>query len=118
MHSCMQQPRRYPFMRRMLFPYSGEEALTFKQSLRVLFAWMILVPLVMSCCSLVLTLLFAYALPRIATFFLFTFLSGFCIFGGLGVLVIIVNNQSARIRQARKATRASDTSGDFYGSER
>ena len=118
MRSCMQQSPRYTFMRRMLFPYSGEEALTFKQSLRVLFAWMFLVPLVMSCCSLMFTLLFAYSLPRIVTFFLFTFLSGFCIFGGLGVLVVIVNNQSARIRQARKATKASDTSGDFYGSER
>ena len=118
MRSCMQQKPRYLLMRRVLFPYSGEEALTFKQILRVLFAWMILVPLIMSLCSLVLTLLFADSLQRIATFFLFTFLSGFFIFGGLGVLVVIVNNQSARIRQVRKATRASNTSGDYYGSER
>lgn len=114
----MQRPPRYTLMRRILFPYSGEEGLSFKQSLRVLLAWAILVPLIMSLCSLVLTLLFAYSLQKIGMYMLFTFLSGFFIFGGLGLLVVIVNNQSARIRQARRDARASNTSGDFYGSER
>jgi hypothetical protein len=115
----MQRSRpRYTPMRRLLFPYSGEEALTLKQALRVLFAWAILVPLVMSLCSLALTLLFAYPVLKIGFYMLFTALSGFFIFGGLGLLVVIVNNQSARIHQAREAARASNTRGDIYGSER
>jgi hypothetical protein len=117
-HSPMQRPQRYTLMRRILFPYSGEEALSFKQSLRVLFAWAISVPLLMSLCTLVFTLLLSLSLQKIGTYLLFTFLSGFFIFGGLGLLIVIVNNQSARIHRARKAARVSNTSGDFYGSER
>ena|SRR5947209_19357887 len=109
------QPR-YTLFRRLLFPYSGENALSLKQSLRVLLAWMILVPLTMSLCTLVLTTSFAYSLQNISMYFLFTFLSGFFIFGGLGLLIVITNNKLARIRQARRAARSSNTSGDFYGS--
>jgi hypothetical protein len=118
MPSPMQRPPRYTFMRRILFPYSGEEVLSLKQSLRVLFAWVIFVPLLMSLCTLMLTSLMAYSLQKIGLYFLFTFLSGFFIFGCLGLLVVAVNNQSARIRQVRKAARVNNTSGDFYGSER
>jgi hypothetical protein len=110
---------RYTFFRRLLFPYSGEEALTFKQSLRVLLAWMIVFPLVLSLCPLGLTAVFAYSLQKMATLFLFAFFSGFFIFGGLGLLVVIVNNQSARIRQKRerqRAARFSNTSGGRHGS--
>jgi len=109
------QPR-FTLFRRLLFPYSGENALSLKQSLRVLLAWMILVPLVMSLCTLTITVLFAYSLSQVGMFLLFTFLSGFFIFGGLGLLVVITNNKLAHIREARKATRSSNTSGDFYGS--
>lgn len=110
---------QYTFFRRLLFPYSGEEALTFKQSLRVLLAWMIVFPLVLSLCPLALTAVFAYSWQKMATLFLFAFLSGFFIFGGLGLLVVIVNNQSARIRQRRdrqRANRFSNTSGGRHGS--
>jgi hypothetical protein len=114
----MQRPPRFTLVRRILFPYSGEEVLSFKQSLRVLFAWVMFVPLLMSLCTLAFTSLLSYSLQAVGTYLLFTFLSGFFIFGGLGLLVVIVNNQSARIHQARKAARVSNTSGDFYGSER
>jgi hypothetical protein len=114
----MQKPAqpRHRLLRRLLFPYSGDEALSFKQSLRVLLAWMVLLPLLMSLCTLVLAAVFAYPLERIGLFFLFTFVSGFFIFGGLGILVVITNNSSARIRQARKASNVHNTQGGGYGS--
>ncbi len=115
----MQQntPRmRYTLFRRLLFPYSGEEVLSLKQSLRVLLAWMVLLPLFMSLCIVLLTAIFSYPLEKIGTFFVFTFLSAFFIFGGLGLLVIWVNNSSARIRQRRKATNGHNTTGGRYGS--
>jgi hypothetical protein len=110
------RPGRYGFFRRLLFPYSGEDALTFKQSLRVLAAWMVMLPLVLSLCPLGLTLTFGYSLSRIVMLFLFAFFSGFFIFGALGLLVVIVNNQSARIHKRRRATGASNFSGGRDGS--
>ena len=107
----MDKAPRYPFFRRLLFPYSGEDALNLKQSLRVLLAWMIVLPLVLSLCPLALAASFSYSLQKVAMLFLFAFISGFCIFGGLGLLAVIVNNQSAHIRQRRKATGVNNTSG-------
>ena len=112
---------RYPLLRRILFPYSGEESLSFKQSMRVLVAWIAFFSLPMSACPLILAALNAYSFQRIAWLVLFAFLSGLGIFGSLGVLVVVTNNRSARIRQAKKVTRvssfqANNANGDMYGS--
>ena len=117
----MQKSTRYSLLRRVLFPYSGEDALTLKQSLRVLLAWMLFFPLTMSIFPLVLIILYSYPLQRGIWLFLFAFLSGVFVFGILGVLVIVVNNMSAHIRRAKKYTSvsnrdASKASGDRYGS--
>ena len=114
----MQKPTqpRHGLLRRLLFPYSGDEALSFKQGLRVLLAWMVLLPLLMSLSTLVIAVIFSYPLQKIGLFFLFTFLSCFFIFGSLGVLVVLTNNSSARIRQARKASNVHNTQGGRYGS--
>jgi hypothetical protein len=92
-------------MRRILFPYSGEEPLSLKQSLRVMLAWMLLFPLSMSLITVVIAVLEAYTLQGIAKAFAFSFLSGVCIFGMLGWLVVIVNNKSARIHRAWKTRK-------------
>ncbi len=112
---------RYPLLRRILFPYSGEDALSFKQSMRVLLGWAVVIPLAISLCPLLLAAPLSYSFQRMAWLILFAFLSGVFIFGGLGLLVVVTNNKSARIRQAKKVTRvsnikASNTSGDMYGS--
>jgi len=112
----MQNPPRYAFFRRLLFPYNGENALSARQGLRVLLGWTLFLPLVLSLCSLAPAALLSYSLQQMAIFFLFAFLSGFFIFGGLGLLVVVVNNKSASIRRARKVTGASNTTGDRYGS--
>ncbi len=112
---------RYPLLRRILFPYSGEDVLSFKQGMRVLLAWVVFFSLPMSICPLIQAALYSYSFQRMAWLFLFAILSGVGVFGGLGVLVVVTNNKSARIRQAKKVTgmsnfKASNANGDMYGS--
>ncbi|HLX58092.1 MAG TPA: hypothetical protein VKR83_13810 [Ktedonobacteraceae bacterium] len=101
----MQNTRRYSLMRRFLFPYSGEESLTYRQSVRVMLAWAVITPLFMSLLIVVIAALITTSLQSIFMMFAFAFLSGMCIFGILGWLIILVNNRSARIRRAWKAQR-------------
>jgi undecaprenyl pyrophosphate phosphatase UppP len=115
---AMQHRRRYSLFRRVLFPYDGVEALTWKQIVRVLLGWILIVPLLLSCCTLILTLIFGLPPQQIEEDVLFTFLSIAFIFGCLGVLVVITNNLSARVRQGKKTDRVSNTSGVRYGSKR
>jgi antibiotic biosynthesis monooxygenase (ABM) superfamily enzyme len=98
----MQTTRRFPLMRRFLFPYSGEDPLSPRQGARVLLAWAILLPLFMSLLIALLVLLMASPWQRILEMFAFAFFSGMCIFGILGLLIILVNNRSARIRREWK----------------
>jgi hypothetical protein len=96
---------RHAFLRRILFPYDGVEALTWKQMLRVLLGWILLVPLFFSCCTLVLALVFGASLQQVEGDVLFTFLSIAFIFGCLGVLVVVTNNLSARVRLGNKTNK-------------
>ena len=98
----MQTIPRYRLMRRALFPYSGEEALTLKQGMRVILAWMLLIPLIMSLLVLAIALVGGSSASRTLEFFAFALISGACIFGLLGWLIVLVNNRSARIRRAWK----------------
>ena len=99
----MQNPQHYTLMRRILFPYNGEEPLSARQGTRVVLAWALLFPLVMSIITLLIAVLASFTLPKMVLFFVFTFLSGFFIFGILGVVVVSMSNRSARIRQVWKA---------------
>ena len=101
----MQSPQHYSLIRRILFPFSGEETLTAKQATRVVLAWALLFPLIMSIITLLIAILASFTLLKMVLFFAFTFLSGFCIFGILGLIVVSMSNRSARIRQAWRATR-------------
>lgn len=85
--------------------------LSLKQSVRVLLAWMVLLPLIMALLTVCITAIFSYPLERIGLFFVFTFLSAFFIFGGLGIMVIWVNNSSVRIHQKRKAANDYSVNG-------
>ena len=103
MYNTPRPTSRYSFARRLLFPYSGEEALSLKQSLRVLVSWALLIPFVMSLLALGVALLRAYPVESLLSLFVFAFVSGAAIFGILGWLIIAMNNRSARIRRAWKA---------------
>jgi len=101
----MQNTQHYGLMRRILFPFSGEEPLSPKQGTRVVLAWALLFPLIMSIVTLLIAILASFTPLKMLLFFAFTFLSGFCIFGILGLIVVIMSNRSARIRQAWRTTR-------------
>ena len=102
----MEQPPRthQSLFRRVLFPYSGEEALKPRQALRVLLAWAIPIPLSMSLCTLALSALLALTASKALLLFVLAFLSGVLVFGILGWLVVSMNNRSAHLRQAGRAT--------------
>lgn len=99
----MQNTQRFPLMQRFLFPYSGEDPLTPRQGARVMLAWAILLPLFMSLLIALVVFLMASSWQRVLALFAFAFFSGMCIFGILGLLIILVNNRSARIRRAWRA---------------
>ena len=60
----MQHKPRYMLMRRILFPYSGEQPLSLKQSLRVMLAWMLVFPLGMSLLTLTITVIGSYPVQK------------------------------------------------------
>lgn len=99
----MQNPSRFPLTKRLLFPYSGEHPLTMKQALRVVLAWALLFSLPVSLCVLALTAMEGYSTPQMLSSVLFAFLSGAFIFGMLSVLIVVMSNRAAHIRQAWKA---------------
>lgn len=107
---------RYSPVRRVLFPYSGEEPLTLLQSLRVIGTWALLFPLGMVLITLVITLLRSYSINEMLMLLLIMFLSGVGIFGGLALLLVAMGNRAARIYQARSATKPSSAPGGRYGS--
>lgn len=99
----MQNPSRFSLTRRFLFPYNGEDPLSLKQGLRVVLAWMLLFSLPISLIVLVLTALEGFGAPRIITSVAFAFLSCAFIFGMLSILIVVMSNRAAHIRQAWKA---------------
>lgn len=101
----MQHKPRYKLMRRILFPYSGEEPLSLKQGLRVMLAWILFFPLCISLLTLVFVVIGSYPLQRMVEFLVFAFISSAFIFGILGLLIVIMNNRSARFRQTWKTQR-------------
>jgi len=101
----MQHKPRYKLMRRILFPYSGEEPLSLKQGLRVMLAWILFFPLCISLLTLVFVAFGSYPLQRMVELLVFAFISSAFIFGILGLLIVSMNNRSARFRQTWKTQR-------------
>src|SRR5207244_12057475 len=79
----MQHKPRYRLMRRILFPYSGEQPLSLKQSLRVMLAWVLFFPLGMSLLTLRIIVFGLYPVLKMLIFVIFTFFSYVFIFGFL-----------------------------------
>ena len=101
----MQHKPRYKLMRRILFPYSGEEPLSLKQGLRVMLAWILFFPLCISLLTLVFVVFGSYPLQRMVEYMVFAFITSAFIFGILGLLIVSMNNRSARFRQTWKTQR-------------
>ncbi|MBE3558903.1 MAG: hypothetical protein IMW89_06720 [Ktedonobacteraceae bacterium] len=110
---------RIGFFRRLLFPYSGDQVLTFQQGRRVILTWVLFFGLALSLGSLPveLALMQTVSLRVLALSFLLSFLAGGIIFGGFALLVVAMNNQAARFVQQRKqAGHDHNTSGGRHGS--
>jgi hypothetical protein len=89
-------------MRRILYPYSGEQPLSMKQNLRVMLAWILFFPACMSLITLAIVVIGSYTVQQIVILVMFTFLSGVFIFGLLGLLVVTMSNKAARLHQTWK----------------
>jgi len=98
----MQHRPRYRLLRRILFPYDGDQPLSMKQSVRVMLGWMIFFPLTMSLVALVLSSILSYPVQKIVLYVLVSFLGGVFIFGLFGLLVISLSNKAARLHQTWK----------------
>jgi len=98
----MQHRPRYRLMRRILYPYTGEQPLSLKQSLRVLLGWILFFPLTMSLLALVLTIIELYPIQKIVLFVILSFFSGVFIFGLFGLLIVTMSNKAARLHQTWK----------------
>ena len=101
----MQHTPRYGLMRRILYPYSGEQPLSLQQSLRVLVAWMLFFPICMTLFTLTFAVLGSYSFHKMIIVVIFTFLSGVFIFGLLGLLVVTMSNRAARMHQTWKTQK-------------
>lgn len=102
----MQNQSSVPLMQRVLFPYSGEEPLSFVQGLRVVLTWVLCFALPLTLCVLLLTQVEHFSAQRTLSSLVFAFLSGGGTFGILSMLIVIMSNRAARIRQAWKARNA------------
>src|SRR5579859_194242 len=102
----LEQPR-FKLMRRLLFPYSGEEPLTRRQGARVILAWAFFFALVMSLGTLpiIVALMEPFSLQKTVRLFLLSFVSGAVIFGVLALIVVILSNRTARMLQRRRAAQ-------------
>lgn len=102
-----QQPRFSP-VRRLIFPYDGRDALTHKQARRVIITWALFFSLIILIASLpVAALLNSSSLGRLVLSLLIVFLAGMIIFGLFAWFVVLLTNQSARVRQKQKEKDAA-----------
>jgi hypothetical protein len=118
-YSCMQNrpnQSRHALFRRILFPYSGDEVLTVRQGLRVVLAWILLIPVTMTLCALPVSIAVAGSLYKALVMTLLVFGSGALIFGVLGCFVVGVNNWAVRVRDERRARKSTGDRGGRYGS--
>ncbi|QBD80052.1 hypothetical protein EPA93_30345 [Ktedonosporobacter rubrisoli] len=113
----MQTQPQFGLIRRVLFPYSGEEPLTRQQSLRVIAIWAIVFTFPVILCTL--TAIFMAQPPFVRALLLLigALLFGIIIFGVTAWACISVINRTARLRQQQQnARRTNSTSGGRYGS--
>jgi len=99
----MQQiPQNYSLVRRLLFPFSGEETLSAKQSLRVIMAWAIIFTVPMVLCTAASAILVVASLTKAVILLLSVIVGGLIIFGLSAWAVVLANNRAVRIRQQSK----------------
>ena len=113
----MQNRPRSSAIRRLLFPYSGEQPLSRKQGLRVIIAWALFFSSALVLCAApVAVVVGIHMIEKTMLFLLISFLAGLIIFGILAWFVVSMSNRAARLFQARKTTTTGSAGGGRYGS--
>ncbi|HTI15288.1 MAG TPA: hypothetical protein VL461_12100 [Dictyobacter sp.] len=116
-----QERPRYLLVRRLLFPYSGEEPLTQSQAARVILSWATIFPVALTVGTLPCILVFGSQASgqRVALLLLMAFVVGVAIFSVLAWFVVFMINRSARFMQQQRVQKSymtDDPSGGRYGS--
>ncbi len=113
----MQNRPRQLAIRRLLFPYSGEQPLSHKQGLRIIITWALFFSSTLVICAApVAVVIGIHMMGKTLLFLLISFLAGLIIFGILAWFVVSMSNRAARLFQARKTTTTGSTGGGRYGS--
>jgi hypothetical protein len=113
----MQNRPRSSAIRRLLFPYSGEQPLSHKQGLRLILTWALFFSSMLTICASPVALVVGiHMIGKTMLFLLISFLAGLVIFGILAWFVVCMSNRAARLFQARKTTTTGSASGGRYGS--
>lgn len=111
------QPQtHYSLVRRLLFPFNGEEPLSQRERLRVMRGWIVLFTPGVLLITLVISLIVKAPLPKVFLLLLFALLFGIVMFGLMGWLTVSMSNRTARIFQAHRAQKATTARGGRYGS--
>ncbi len=93
---------RFLLLRRLLFPYTGEEPLTRAQGYHVIITWSLFFSLVLSVATLPIILVIkAVSVQELALILLLTFLASMVIFGTMAWFVVVMVNRCARFVQRR-----------------
>jgi hypothetical protein len=102
----MQTQPQYSLIRRVLFPYSGREQLSLRQSLRLVIIWALLFTSPMVLCTLGTVLLAHTPTAKSITILLSVLLGGLIIFGLTAWVVVRVTNRTAQISLKSERERA------------
>jgi hypothetical protein len=97
---------RFSLARRLLLPYTGEDALTGAQARRLILTWFVFFALVLSLGSLPVGAALTSSMERLVVVFLLTFFGGGTIFALTAGLVIYFLNRTALYKQKWQAQRA------------
>ncbi|GHO44100.1 hypothetical protein [Ktedonospora formicarum] len=109
------QPQDYSLIRRILFPYSGNEQLTPRQRLRVITIWALFFTIPMLLCTVLMGLAAKTNTSKLLIILGIVLVAGMVLFGATAAFAVSTNNRSVRKRQQSK-DRADNTSGGRYGS--
>lgn len=111
-----QKQTEYSFVRRLLFPFNGEEPLSTREGLRVIRGWMLLFTPGVLLITLVISLIVKAPPAKVFLLLLIALLFGCVMFGLMGWLAVNMSNRTARIFQAHRAQKATTARGGRYGS--
>ncbi|GAC1427274.1 MAG: hypothetical protein PVS3B3_14720 [Ktedonobacteraceae bacterium] len=111
-----QKHTEYSFVRRMLFPFNGEEPLSLREGLRVIRGWILLFTPGVLLITLAISLVGKASLSKMLLLLLLALLFGCVMFGLMGWLTVSMSNRTARIFQAHRAKKATSARGGRYGS--